>query len=247
MLAVSQMSNHLHLVVEDQLGEISDFMQYFLGHAAKRLNRVDQVRGAVFERRFAEIVVLDEDAVAKRIAYAVNNPVEASLVRSISDWTGLCLYAEGAATVHTFSVFNESAYVRALGEAERTGAAVNPGDYVEQAHLEVAGLGEAMAGRVAAAVAQREAQLQSEQEGVAGMGRVLESSPFDRPRMSSRSAMPLCFGSTREVRQLFVAGWRAFVTAFRLASSAFRSGLLDVGFPPYSFRPGLPVGDAGGG
>src|SRR5262245_14539696 len=93
VLAVCQLSNHLHLVVEDALGEASGFMQLVLGQFAKRINKIDRLRGSVFERRFAEIVILDRDALARRIAYAINNPVEANLVRSYRDWLGLCFFS----------------------------------------------------------------------------------------------------------------------------------------------------------
>jgi hypothetical protein len=49
--------------------------------------------------------------------------------------------------------------------------------------------------------------------------------------------MPLCFASTRETFRAFADGWYAFVAAFREASDKFRSGLLTVAFPLFSFRP----------
>jgi hypothetical protein len=64
---------------------------------AKALNRIDQIRGSVFERRFSEIVIADDGALPRRIAYAVANPVSANLVRSHVEWSGLCLYARAEA------------------------------------------------------------------------------------------------------------------------------------------------------
>lgn len=237
LLAVCQMSNHLHLVVHDRVGQISDFMQYVLGHAAKGINRLDRLRGSVFERRFAEIVILDDEAVIRRIAYAINNPVKADLVRSHREWPGLCVFAGSAAIAETFSVFHERAYERALALAARTGAVVDREAYVETARLELAPLDAVFADGVAAAVSAREGELRRAQAGVVGAERVLSASPLDRPQMSARSAMPLCFASTRAVRAEFVCWWRAFVAAFREASSAFRRGFLAVAFPRYSFRP----------
>ncbi len=68
------------------------------------------------------------------------------------------------------------------------------------------------------------------------MENILRQSPFDHPAMSARSRMPLCFASNRETFEAFAAGWSAFVAAFREASK-FRSGLLTVRFPAFSFRP----------
>ncbi len=242
VVAVCQMSNHLHLVVHDRVGQISDFMQYFLGHAAKRINRIDELRGSVFERRFAEIVILDHGALMRRVAYAINNPVEANLVRSYREWPGLCLFASATPVVRTFELFDERGYHRALDEAAGSGAAVRRDDYIETARLELAPLEPDLADGVAATIEERAIELLQHQPAVLGTQRVLASSPFDRPKMSDRSAMPLCFASTRDRRAAFTRGWHDFVAAFRQASSEFRRGFLAVVFPPFSFRPSTAAG-----
>jgi hypothetical protein len=191
----------------------------------------------VFERRFAEIVVLDHKALVARIAYAINNPVEANLVRSHRDWTGLCLFSGVEKKRHHFSSLDERRYERALD----TGADIDPAEFFETAELVIADVDAGLALEIKDAIEAREAQLRSKKTSVLGIKRVLAHSPFDRPQMSDRSAMPLCFGSSREVRGLFIEGWRAFVAAFRKASRDFRAGLLAARFPMYSFRPGTPA------
>jgi REP element-mobilizing transposase RayT len=237
VLAVCALSNHAHLVLEDREGQLSAFAQYFLSHAAKRINKLDHVRGAVFERRFAEIVIVDRDALVQRIAYAICNPVEANLVRSHRNWAGLCFFSSAAPAVHRFTLFHQHRYDQALEDAERTGAYVNRNDFFESAELQIAHLEESLADEVAAAIDAREEELRAHQTGVLGMQRVLQSSPFDRPKMSARSRMPLCFASSREAWRAFADGWYAFVGAFREASVAFRAGFLDTVFPRFSFRP----------
>ena len=76
------MSNHVHLVVTDRLGELATFMEYFDGQLGRALNGIDEIRGQVFERRYAATEIVDDDAMAKQIVYAVTNPVAANLVRS---------------------------------------------------------------------------------------------------------------------------------------------------------------------
>ena len=242
IFALINMSNHVHLVCEDRRGEISRFMQYALGHAAKRINKLDRVRGAVFERRFAEIVIVDRAALVKRIAYAITNPVDANLVRSHRDWTGLCLYAGARSRKLAFTAFHDARYQRALDDSVHTSADVDRADFSETAELELAELDAKLADDVATAIHDREVELRKTQRGVLGMERVLQSSSFDRPKMSKRSAMPLCFASTRRARRAFAAGWRAFVDAFREASASFRSGVLKARFPRFSFRPSTATG-----
>jgi hypothetical protein len=212
-------------------------MGYLGSNLAKALNRIDQIRGSVFERRFSEIVIADDGALPRRIAYAVANPVSANLVRSHVEWSGLCLYARAEAVKHEFTVFHRHRYERAVRDAERTGAYVDPNEFYETAELEVAGVGGEVAAEIERAIQEREEQARAEQKGVLGMQRVLQSSPFDRPAVQARSKMPLCFASTREAKDAFVDGWWKFVAAFRAASEAFRAGCLTALFPAHSFRP----------
>ncbi|MEM6370827.1 MAG: hypothetical protein AAF851_21260, partial [Myxococcota bacterium] len=92
LAAVTQMSNHIHLVLRDDASELSNFMCRFEGPLAKSLNKLDTTRGQVFERRFSAIEAIDEDAVLDRIAYAAMNPVQAGLVRKMQDWPGLLVW-----------------------------------------------------------------------------------------------------------------------------------------------------------
>ena len=132
-------------------------------------------------------------------------------------------------------------YLRALHEAERSGEVVDANKFYETAELEIAAVDQSLSGRIQAAVDDRENHLQKLQTSVVGIDQVRSSSPFDRPKISERSAMPLCFASTHEQRNVFVRGWRAFVAAFRKASKDFRDGVLGVIFPPFSFRPSTPT------
>jgi putative transposase len=242
VLAVCQMSNHVHLVVRDKTAELSGFMQYFLGHLAKRINRLDQIRGAVFERRFAEIVILDELAVQSRVAYAVANPVEANLVRSPREWQGLCAYAGRETWRKSVTYFHEGRYQRALAAAGGDTAAVRRTDFCESAMFEMRAVDGEMADAIAAAVKARVTELRAQQRGVVGMEAALKMSPFDRPKWSSRSRMPLCMASTLEGWFDFLGVWRTFVGAFRDASKMFRGGEIAVAFPPGAFRPSTTAG-----
>lgn len=92
LVAATQMSNHIHLVLRDDASELSTFMCRFEGPLAKSLNKLDETRGQVFERRFTGIKAIDRDAVLDCVAYAAMNPVEAGLVRTNQDWPGLLVW-----------------------------------------------------------------------------------------------------------------------------------------------------------
>lgn len=243
LVAMCQMSNHLHLVLRDRAGKLSEVMQMFLSELAKRMNALDGLRGPLFERRFAEITIVDEEALLGRVAYVVTNPVAADLVRSHNEWTGLCVFAARGAWRQSFTYFEAGRYGRAVARARRRKEPL-PGraEFEKTVVLEVPAVEAAMAEAMEAAVKGRERALRAEQRGVVGMAKVLAESPLSRPKASSRSPKPLCFASTREGWWAFVVEWRAYVAAFRAASERFRAGVWTAVFPPGAFRPGVFVG-----
>jgi hypothetical protein len=231
------MSNHIHLCVKDETGEVSSFMQYFEHSLARNINALDGAWGSLFDGRFSEIAIVDEAILIERIAYAVANPSKANLVRTYKDWTGVCCFASAGPTTMTFSRLLKRKYATALSRAARSGRSVDRAAYCEASSFEVAGVGEHMASRIREAIAQHEAAHRKAEPNVLGMNKVLELSPFDAPKESKRTRKPLCFASTRDLCQEFVDRFRAFVNAFREASHRFRAGVLDAKFPLYSFRP----------
>lgn len=237
---VVQMGNHLHLCLRDRESNLSAFMRDFLGHCAKSLNRLDHVRGTVFERRYTAIPIVDVDAAVRRVAYAVCNPVDAGLVRSYRDWTGLCIWY-GTHNKETLTYFHEGKYKRALKEAERTGQRVRREDFEETAALDLDPIDGVNRSLVADAIDARETELQKKHKRFMGLRKILAQSPFDRPRMPKRSAMPLCLFTCREAKRAFARGWFRFLEEYNVASEAFRAGDLDVSFPMFSFRPMTPA------
>lgn len=233
---ICQMSNHLHLVLRDRDSQLSGFMRDFLGHCAKALNRLDMVRGTVFERRYTAIPIVDMDAAVRRIAYAITNPVDAGLVRSHRDWTGFCDWF-GAFEPETVTYFHAGKHNRAVKEAKRTGAPVSRKDFEEMVTLDLDAIDGLDSAAVKQAIEAREAELRPKHPRILGMRRVLQQSSFDCPKRSKRSAMPLCLYTCRRVKAVFERGWFSFLEKYREASAAFRAGDFDVSFPMFCFRP----------
>ncbi len=242
VLAVCQMSNHLHLVVLDRRGELSAFMQAFLSPFAKTLNKLDKVRGNVFQRRFTALPVVDEHAVIKRIAYAVTNPVDAGLVRSCKAWTGLIGWV-GDFKPQTVTYFHEYRFNKAREEAaiQRSKEEVKREDFEETVTFTIGTWEGLDIDATQAAINEREFEVRSQHRRFLGMPKVLNRSPFHRPKWSKLSAMPLCLWTCRAAKTAFVNEWFAFLSAFRGASAIFRAGELGVAFPPWSHRPPTPV------
>lgn len=247
LYAVVEMSNHIHLVVEDRKGQLSDFMREFEGHLAKSVNRLDGVRGAVFERRFTEIEILDEHSLVRRIAYALCNPLEANLVRRRHEWKGLCLGGQEGTIRTNVSYFNEPRFRRAVRDANRKlepdPNAVDPREFMQTAVLTVHPLRDPdLQAALEAELRARERELRATQRGILGMMKVLAESPLHRPKFTKRKRRPLCFAATADARYAYLQHVRAFSAAFRAASQSFRAGQLDALFPRHSFRPSAPSG-----
>ena len=212
-----QMSNHIHLVLEDGTGVLDRFMCQFLGPLAKAVNGIDGTSGQVYERRYSAIEILDDESLLDRIAYTVANPVAAGLVERVEDWPGVVL-GPGFAEERTFS--------RAEG-----------GDVAVTVHSPVP------RERVRALVEGRIVEIARArgQKPVLGVAKVLRQDVFGAPEQPKRSPAPECLAACARLREAFRERWRDFIDAYRRASAAFRTGALGAHFPDWSFRPSLPL------
>ena len=93
ILAVSVLSNHLHLVVCDETGELAAWASYFFGNLARAVNHIRGRSGSCFERRYSAEPILDDESLLDRLIYVVANPVSAGLCRRARRWPGVVLYA----------------------------------------------------------------------------------------------------------------------------------------------------------
>lgn len=83
------MSNHKHSVVTDTNGERSRFMQDSMSGIARSRNRDLDRRGHFWGAgSYGDTVLLDRDAIERKILYVLLNPVRAGLVKRAEDWPG---------------------------------------------------------------------------------------------------------------------------------------------------------------
>jgi hypothetical protein len=74
---------------------------------------------------------------------------------------------------------------------------------------------------------------------VLGVRRILEQDPLAAPDETARSPAPLVHAASMTVRDAFVATYRAFVDAFKLAAACLRDGFA-ADFPEGAFPPPAP-------
>ena len=248
LIAFIQMSNHLHLVLQDMDCVLDRFMGQFLGPLAKGLNKLDGVTGPVFDRRYNANEVVDSEALLATASYVILNSVKAGLVEAPKDWEGVLLWSGGVRT-REFSRFRRRPYEQALNKARGDESKVCKEDFTDRVQVHIAdpvlddcpNFTAALASRVHTGVAELARARGSSK--VLGSRRVRRQSPFQRPARPTRSPQPLCHSSCPETFRAFRDGWRAWLERFRDASRAFRAGALDVEFPPHAFRPWVPVLD----
>lgn len=91
--AYCAMSNHIHLVVRDNEGNLPQFMAHFYKLVAKVLNVHWARTENLWSNEQASVVrlVQDNDALEK-IVYTLANPVQDNLVENVPDWPGISSY-----------------------------------------------------------------------------------------------------------------------------------------------------------
>lgn len=88
--AFCAMSTHLHYVITDPNGRLPQFLAMFHRSVALGVKIIRQRDGAIWDRSQTSVVELcTPRAIEEKIAYVLNNPVEAGLVRYFHEWPGL--------------------------------------------------------------------------------------------------------------------------------------------------------------
>jgi len=85
----SLMSNHTHIVLTDQTGLRSKFMQLAFSNSARKrnldLNRRENIWAP---RQPGDMVILDLEKIIERVLYVALQPVAAGCVERVEEWTG---------------------------------------------------------------------------------------------------------------------------------------------------------------
>ena len=86
------MSNHVHFAVGDTTGERSKFMQSSMSGIARARNCDLERSGHFWEPgSYGDTVLLDRDAIERKLLYIWLNPVQAGLVARAEDWPGFMI------------------------------------------------------------------------------------------------------------------------------------------------------------
>jgi REP element-mobilizing transposase RayT len=224
------MSNHYHLVVTDPDARLPAFSQYLDALVARAVNStLGRWEAFWAPSTYSAVALASPGDVVAKVAYVVANPVTAGLVRRGREWPGLWSSPEqiGAPTL---LVERPAAFFRPDGDMPTTvelEVTVPPGFDSD----------EEFGARVAEAVSmleERERQnLARAGRSFLGARRVASQSPIARPfaRERRKGLRPRVAARDRWKRLEVLSRLAEFVTQYREALDAWRSGLRDAEFP----------------
>lgn len=225
--AACAMSNHVHLVVTDTLGELPMFLREFHRSAAKAINALQGKSENLWAcQPCSAIVLADEESIIAKIAYVVTNPVSAGLVHDLRAWPGVLLWKESTLTVSRpamyFSVKGRSPpQIRMqVSWPSRSGHASSS-------------FRRRIKHAIAHRIAEKRASMAKAGMTFLGRARVLAQSVAQvalRPEV--RESRPSrVIAAVPERHRILVETYAAFRSAYRNALMDWRSGLRSVVFP----------------
>jgi len=234
------LSNHAHFLLVPADGQaLARFMQFVDCNISKAVGRLHDWRGALWERRYRAISVVDEASQVARLRYILAQGCAEGLVMRPEDWPGLhCARALLGREVLCGTWLDRSG----LYHARRDGRDVGIGAFQTRYAVNLAplpcwaGISDAeYRTRCAGLVAEIEDEARRTNAAIGrvpmGARHVLAQHPHARPRSTNRSPAPLVHAATRRAREVFKAAYRRFVDAFRAAAERLRAGVRDVVFP----------------
>jgi putative transposase len=225
--AVVVMGNHYHLVVTDPDGVIPIFAEVLNKLVAKCLNAM---RGR-WENFWASepvsyVRLLDDDAIIRKIAYTLCNPVQEGLVAHGNEWPGVRLGRPG-----TYPVCRPPKFFREKGVMPESIA-------LELTTPSLHGVSDRQAQRQideAVAACEEVARKRHRAEGRKFLGKraVIEQDPFASPatREERRGLSPRVAGRNRWLRMELLAQCADFARQYREALTKWCARKRDAIFP----------------
>jgi len=223
--AICVLSNHWHAVVTDVEGHIPAFARFVHKYVAKAVNAsLGRFENLWSSERVSYVRLEDADAVMRKMAYTVLNPVSARLVRTRSKWPGVMGYLPE----HTEVVMRPAVFFRENGSTPKSvelqfvppPCAMNDVD--------------AFYGELEEQLDSEEKRLRDEAGGdFLGVRTIMQQDVYDTPTSfdKRRGVSPRVATRNKWLRIEALQRLKAFVDHYRQAYLAWRAGDRDVEFP----------------
>ena len=252
LCAFTFLSNHYHLLlVPHSTQQLSEFMGFVNSNIARKVGRLHDWSGKLWDRRFQHIIVSDEpEAQVGRLRYLLSQGVKEGLVRHPGQWPGVqCVgpLSQGYSEVRGGVWHDQSAEYK----ARRAGKVLNLQDFLfkELIRLRPIPCWESLTRAERCAEVKellrqidQMARHRRKETGRAPLGekKILRQDPHYQPARPKRSPAPAFHAASREHYRQLRERYREFLEEYREASRRLREGEDRVVFPAGCFPPRLP-------
>jgi hypothetical protein len=230
------MSNHVQRVVQTRGKNPASFMRCVKARIAETINLLTGKRGPLWSRRYDSQAILDDNAASDRVAYCLDNPVDARMVDTPDSWPGLSLaYGMGETDEIEFEYLDRTKWHKAR----------RPGrldDFFRTVKLRLSPLTK-LKGLDRSSVQQsvlswlgRRTEANGRTGAALGIEGIFETAFDSRPKNPKRSRRPYAFGS-KENKAKYFKSVSALYHAYTEASESFRAGQYGTKFPSGMYRP----------
>lgn len=240
LLGWTGMSNHVHLLILDKLGNYPEFIAHLNKMTAKALNRLWGRWENLWSTEQPSVVhcATRDDAFAQ-LVYILANSINADAVDRVTDWPGICSYGQ-TMTLKSRVVVRPNCFFKKKSKRMPPTAVLEVKRIPGFEHLS----DEQYSARIARAVrlAEHFARARRAREGTRVWGRkaVLAAKPTDSPatvRLRTRGEIrPTLACKSKDLRMALLGALLAFREAYRDAWDRYRGGATDVVFPVGTFR-----------
>ena len=251
IFAYNFLGNHYHMLVRAPGENLWRFAQGVNREIARRINYIRSRSGHFWGGNYHDQIVVEVEDATEAFLYITTNPVHHGLVSHPKEWPGLSSYRQSLnEEPRRYHFTHYTSYSEALRKARRTKETVRKEDHQTTHTLTITPLPEfhdlttrQRIFKVNSLIEER-AEILREQRLKSGkkfMGRakVLSQSPFQVPHNVKKSPKPICYTKSFEAKKSFMEEYFPKLASYMEASIRFRSGELNVEFPPYTIRPPL--------
>jgi hypothetical protein len=231
------LSNHHHLVVRDNHGNLPEFLAHLHKLLAKAMNALRGRWENFFATEQCSAVYLVEDADRfDKLVYLLCNPVTDHLVERVAEWPGACSLAQHLSGLPK-TVKRPTGYFRKDGPMPES-VTLRAEKLEGFEHLS----DEAWSAKIRDAVQEEEQRARAARakrgQHVVGAKRIRRASITDRPgTVEPRRVLRPCVACrTQDVRVAELAALKTFRAEHRRARLCFEAGARDVVFPFGTYR-----------
>ena len=236
------LSNHYHLLVRAPKENLWRFEQSVNREIAKRVNRLRNREGHFWGRRYDEQITVEPSDTLAALMYVIFNAVKHGLVKDPHSWPGIsCLRHLITGKDREFYFTDYTSYRKAKLSDKK--ACID--DFKKKYILKISTIPilAKLSHKQRLQYLRKEIQkelLKYDPQKFLETEKIINQNPFSRPRDISRSNRPVCYTKSFITKMWFIkevyTPWREW---FEQASRSYRSGELEVEFPPHSIKPSL--------